>query len=611
MQGPLVVQKFGSSVLSDRDRLPAVVHDVYRAYRRGYQVVVVVSAIGRHTDVLLAEAHHIANPAAPAAALAQLVATGDTQSAALLTLSLRRAGMPASILDTASIDFVAGGDRLDAEPVSVNVGVLRAALAETPVVVVPGFMARHEQGGIAVLGRGGSDLTAVFLAASLGARQCRLVKDVDGIYERDPAECAADNVEDPERIDGDGNKGPHRYGAITYDEALRVAAVLVQPKAVEYLRENGCTAEVTGLLRDTGTVVGAPASVVADAASFTPLRVIVLGFSVTGGDVVKCLRRLPPLFDVIGIGVRKAYQNKDDGVDPELFETDIEALIARPHDVLFEVGGDAQFHKLVLDSELSRGIAVVTANTDLVVHHGMELTAVAAANKTSFAYTGAAGAAASMLEAVRRIRRARRIQKIRGVLNGTCCYVLDELTAGTALADAVGQAQAQGLAGENPDHELSGRDAEDKLRLLAQAVFEEQSVSVRRVALGTLSDDDIEAAKANGHTLRQVAVLDADGRASVAPEALPADDFLAGAHSEECRLELIAEDGRVDRVRGNGAGRWPTAEAVVADLIDLHSAVSAAAFADDDGRYSRPDTACDPVEVLPQSRDELSNGADR
>ena len=525
----------------------------------------------------------------------------------MLTISLHRAGVPASILDTASIALTARGDRLDAEPVSVDVDVVRAALAETPVVVVPGFMARHEQGGVAVMGRGGSDLTAAFLAVSLGARQCRLVKDVDGIYERDPAESATDGSEDA----GDGDERPHRYGEITYDEALRVADVLLQPKAVDYLRKNGCRAEVTGLLQDCGTVVGAPASVVADAASFAPLRVIVLGFGVTGSDVVKCLRRLPMFFEVIGIGVRKAYQNKDDGVDPELFETDIEALIARPHDVLFEVGGDAQFHKLVLDSELSRGIAVVTANTDLVVHHGMELAAVAAAHKTSFSYSGAAGAAAPILEAVRRIRTASPVREIRAVLNGTCCYVLDELAAGTALADAVGRAQAGGLAGENPDHELSGRDAEDKLRLLALTVFGEQSVSVRRVALGALSGEDIDATQAKGSTLRQVAVLDADGRASVAPEALPASDFLAGAHGEECRLELIAEDGQVERVRGKGAGRWPTAEAVVADLLDLHPAARAGAVADDNGQDSLPDVSCEPVKVLRRPQDELSNGTDR
>ena len=197
------------------------------------------------------------------------------------------------------------------------------------------------------------------------------------------------------------------------------------------------------------------------------------------------------------------------------------------------------------------------------------------------------------------------------MLNGTCCYVLDELAAGTAPADAVGEAQARGLAGENPDYELSGRDAEDKLRLLALVVFGEQSVSVRRVALGALSDDDVDAAQAKGFTLRQVAVLDADGRASVAPEALPASDFLAGAHGEECRLELIAEDGHVERVSGKGARRWSTVEAVVADLIDLHVAVSAGAVAGDDGRDSRSDMVCDPVEVLRPSRDEDSKGADR
>lgn len=598
MQGRLVVQKFGSSVLSDRDRLPPVVHDVYRAHRRGDRVVVVVSAIGRHTDVLLAEAHHIANPAAPAAALAQLVATGEAQSAALLTIALHRAGVPVSLLDVATIALTARGERLDADPVSVDVEKLRTVLADTPVVVVPGFVARHEHGGLAVMGRGGSDLTAVFLANALDAEHCRLVKDVDGVYESDPAAA----------VTADPEERPHRYGAISYEEALRVADELLQPKAVEYLRECNGKAEVTGLLQDWGTVVGMSATVVADRAPVAPLKVVVLGFDATGSDVVNCLRRLPALFEVVGIGVRNAYQNKDDGVDPELFETDIEALIARPHDVLFEVSGDAQYHKLVIDSELSKGIAVVTANTDLVLRHGTELTAAARVNKTSFACSGAAGVAAPMLETVRRVRMEGPLRELRGVLSGTSSYVLDELAAGTALADAVSQAQAHGFAEADPDHDLSGREAEDKLRLLASAAFGEQSVSVRRVPLGTLSEDSLDAARKEGCTWRQVALVDAGGRASVIPESLRADDFLAGANGEECRLELTAEDGHVERVTGRGAGRWPTAEAVVADLVDAFAAVRANAVAGDGGEVPPRDVVDKPGGAFQQSSGELPPG---
>ncbi len=85
MKQPRVVLKFGSSVLSEYSRLPAIVHEIYQYYRQGGQVIAVVSAIGRHTDLLLDEAQRITMPAAPDTALAQLLSTGERQSVALLT----------------------------------------------------------------------------------------------------------------------------------------------------------------------------------------------------------------------------------------------------------------------------------------------------------------------------------------------------------------------------------------------------------------------------------------------------------------------------------------------------------------------------------------------
>ena len=103
MKQRLVVLKFGSSVLSACSRLPAVVHEIYRCYRQGCQVVAVVSAVGRHTDLLLDEAKRITTPVAPDSALAQLLSTGELQSAALLTMALDRAGIPCELLDPTTL----------------------------------------------------------------------------------------------------------------------------------------------------------------------------------------------------------------------------------------------------------------------------------------------------------------------------------------------------------------------------------------------------------------------------------------------------------------------------------------------------------------------------
>lgn len=253
MRRPVSVLKFGSSVLTGLGSLTAVVDEIAAARDGGRAVVAVVSAIGRHTERLLARAQGISGRPAPEAALAELLGTGERQSAALLTIALERKGVPAALADAETLALTAAGPRLDADPVSVDAGRLRRLLAETPVVAVPGFVARHERGGPALLGRGGSDLTAAFLATAMDADECRLVKDVDGIYTVDPALT--------------GEAAGQRYEAITYDDALAVAGPLVQPKAIEHLAAHGRRAVVAGLLKSYGTTIGSAVSVTARASA--------------------------------------------------------------------------------------------------------------------------------------------------------------------------------------------------------------------------------------------------------------------------------------------------------------------------------------------------------
>lgn len=106
------------------------------------------------------------------------------------------------------------------------------------MLVVPGFFGYSDDGQLQLLGRGGSDLTAVYLANEIGARRCRLVKDVDGVYERDPALAAAS----PTR----------RFVTLGYDEAVERAAKLIQPKAVRFLERHGASDEVTVWGRGAG-----------------------------------------------------------------------------------------------------------------------------------------------------------------------------------------------------------------------------------------------------------------------------------------------------------------------------------------------------------------------
>jgi homoserine dehydrogenase len=123
---------------------------------------------------------------------------------------------------------------------SVNVARLRTVVSEYPVLVIPGFFGTDAAGRTHLLGRGGSDLSAVFLANALGAR-CRLIKDVDGVYECDPSNAHG--------------KRPGRFASLDYADAMRIAGPLIQPKAVSYLREQGGRAAVAALTRSYATIV--------------------------------------------------------------------------------------------------------------------------------------------------------------------------------------------------------------------------------------------------------------------------------------------------------------------------------------------------------------------
>ncbi|HSL82404.1 MAG TPA: homoserine dehydrogenase, partial [Thermoanaerobaculia bacterium] len=179
------VLKLGGSILEGPETLAKASLEVYREVRAGRRVVAVVSAFRGRTDALAALAHHLA-PGAPGRSHRALLATGEAEATAALALQLDGDGVPAECVEGHRLGLRTRGDAADGEPVGCRLDVVRAALERAPVVVVPGFVGVDEQQGTTLLGRGGSDLTAVFLARELRAR-CRLVKDVDGWFEDDPA----------------------------------------------------------------------------------------------------------------------------------------------------------------------------------------------------------------------------------------------------------------------------------------------------------------------------------------------------------------------------------------------------------------------------------------
>ena len=555
----IIVLKFGSSVLRSRAQLPTVVHEIYHWYRAGWRVVAIVSAIGTTTERLLGEARELCAEPEPNAT-AELLATGERHSAALVGIALDRAGLKAKVIDPGDIGLTTSGSALDSELVSVDGDLLKALLSQFPVVVVPGFFGYAEHGQLQLLGRGGSDLSAVYLANALGASRCRLVKDVDGVYERDPALAAST----PTR----------RFVTLGYAEALERASKLIQPKAVRFLERLGASAEVAGIARAYESTVGARDRALVPAAKIQPLSVLILGLGTVGFGVYQRISAMHEQFRVVGALVRNRTKHTGQIPDELLYES-LEGADLRPEIVVDALPGLEPSLPLVR-KYLGHGVHVVSANKTLIAEAGPELSALAARNGTSLLYSAAVGGSVPMLETLDNPANRGGIVAIAGVLNGTCNYVLDKCAEGLSFDEAVRAAQQCGFAEADPSEDLSGRDAARKLTILARHAFGRDVTSIEIEPLGNATLNNGRAALGANRTLRLI------GRARIAGDRLPgqirleavsSNDAFAQTRAEWNRLLVTYANGEEIAVSGRGAGRWPTTEAVMADLLDLSEAL--------------------------------------
>ncbi len=203
----LVVQKFGGSSLSDTERIRAVADHVARTRRQGHEVVVVVSAMGKTTDELIRLAGEVSK-VVPGRELDMLLTTGERISMALLCMALAELGVPAASFTGSQAGIVTDAVHTKAKIVEVRGDRVRGALAEGKVPVVAGFQGVSLGREITTLGRGGSDTTAVAVAAALGAGVCEIYTDVSGVFSADP------------RLVPDAR----RLARISFEEMLEVAA---------------------------------------------------------------------------------------------------------------------------------------------------------------------------------------------------------------------------------------------------------------------------------------------------------------------------------------------------------------------------------------------------
>lgn len=182
---PLIVQKFGGTSLADSSKILAAARKAIRAQQNGNQVVMVVSAMGHNTDMLVDLAREITDRP-PAREMDMLLSTGEQVSVALMAMAIDSLGYKAISMTGAQIGIKTDSTHTKARIHSISTERMRKALDEGKIVIAAGFQGIDEHHNITTLGRGGSDTTAVALAAVLGADACEIYTDVDGVYTTDP-----------------------------------------------------------------------------------------------------------------------------------------------------------------------------------------------------------------------------------------------------------------------------------------------------------------------------------------------------------------------------------------------------------------------------------------
>jgi len=238
----IIVQKYGGTSIADAEKIRRAAERVIKTVKSGCQVVVVASARGKQTDELIADAREL-NPNPPSRELDQLLSTGEIQSVSLFAMALDAMGYDAISFTGGQIRMITDSDYTKARIKSVDAKRIHQELDKGKIVIVAGFQGIDEKENITTLGRGGSDTTAVVLAAALKAEECEIYTDVDGICTTDPR--IFENAAKMEQI--------------SYDEMLEMASLgagVIYTRAVECGKNHDVKIHVRSSIEEKeGTII--------------------------------------------------------------------------------------------------------------------------------------------------------------------------------------------------------------------------------------------------------------------------------------------------------------------------------------------------------------------
>ena len=343
----LIVQKFGGTSVADAERINRVADRIIRAKLDGSNVVVVCSARGKTTDELIALAAEI-TPDPPRRELDMLVATGEQVSIALVAMAIHAKGHSAISLNAAQIGIRTDNAHTKAKIIDIDTDRVRRELLQGNIVIVAGFQGIDPADNITTLGRGGSDTSAVALAAALGADRCEIYTDVDGVYSADP------------RIVTDARK----LETINYDEMLELASVgagVLQSRSVEFAKKYGVPTCVRSSFSDAdGTLLIPDAPYMED--------VVVRGLALNTGEAKVTIRNVPntpgvaarllrSIFDR-NINVDMVVQNVGQEGHSDLSFTVMETDLAETLEVARAVRHDAGAGEVSSDANIAKLSAV-------------------------------------------------------------------------------------------------------------------------------------------------------------------------------------------------------------------------------------------------------------
>ena len=238
-----IVQKYGGTSLADTEAIFRAASRAANLADQGNQVVMVVSAQGHTTDEMIHKCREV-NKRGSAREMDAYLSAGEQMSAALMAMAIGALGCPSVSLTGWQAGIRTDGTHANARITDIDCSRIRRELDLGKIVVVTGFQGISPDGNVTTLGRGGSDTTAVALAAYLKADMCQIFTDVDGVYDRDPSRYA-DAV---------------RFGRISYEKMLRLienGAQVLHDRSVELAREHGIAVEVLSAFSGApGTIVG-------------------------------------------------------------------------------------------------------------------------------------------------------------------------------------------------------------------------------------------------------------------------------------------------------------------------------------------------------------------